>query len=465
MARQRDSAGKFVSSKRHAVGEWEEDASVLNDFGISGLKRSAGRVIEEFHPKLKGKKGDKVYAEMADNNPIVAAGLWLLEVLVRQAGWKFEAPEDTGEAGQAMAEHYDGQLADMESTWSQTLSRIMSMPQFGWAWHEILFKIRRGQNDSRILNSEHNDGLWGWRDIALRSQDSRERFEWDDDGYLVGMWQRVENEGRLRFIPSAKSANFKIRERKDSPEGRSMLRGVYVSHYYIKRETEIEAVSIERNGAGLAVARIPARCMMSTAKDSEKNIYTKTKDLVKKIRMDQLAGVVFPAGKNPDGTDNGYDISLMSASGRNIAEADPVIKRHRTDLSIGLFVQMLLLGTPDAGGARSISDDQTDIMSMAINSILTNIAETMAGPVRMLHELNAFNPALRPDLTYTDIEKPDIAKLFAALATGVTSGVIVPDNKLEGWARSEAGWPPREDDATQRQIPMAPDPALLDATE
>lgn len=63
------------------------------ELGATGLKRSAGYILEEFERKLQGQKGALVYREMVDNSSIIGAALYALKSLIRKAEWKWESPE------------------------------------------------------------------------------------------------------------------------------------------------------------------------------------------------------------------------------------------------------------------------------------------------------------------------------------------------------------------------------------
>ena len=66
-------------------------ASNRKEIGRIGQRRYGGVIYEEFLPELQGYKGIEAYREMADNDDIVGAILYAIEMLVRQTSWTVEA--------------------------------------------------------------------------------------------------------------------------------------------------------------------------------------------------------------------------------------------------------------------------------------------------------------------------------------------------------------------------------------
>ena len=112
--------------------------------GATGLKQYNGRVDEEWLNDLKGSRGIKAYREMADNDPTVGAGLFAAKMLIRQAKWGVIPADESEEAGR-WAYFLEECMDDMDHTWHDFISEVLSMLQYGWAYHEIVYKIRSGR--------------------------------------------------------------------------------------------------------------------------------------------------------------------------------------------------------------------------------------------------------------------------------------------------------------------------------
>lgn len=190
-----------------------------NRYGTSG----SGHIFyEEFLTQLQGIKGVQAYTEMADNDATVGAILYTIEMLMRQCDFHVEPAGDT-EKDKACAEFIESCMHDMERTWTDTLSEILSFLTYGWSYHEIVYKRRVGSTNSPITNSKHKDGLIGWRKLPIRSQDSFFSWEYKDGtDDLIGMTQMPPPTFERITIPIDKALHFRTRSRKDNPEGRAL---------------------------------------------------------------------------------------------------------------------------------------------------------------------------------------------------------------------------------------------------
>ena len=177
-----------MSSSPTQVLQPKRNASDFIEIGRSGLKRFGGLVQQEFLTTLRGKQGIAVYREMRDNDPVIGASLTILEQTIRKASWFVELPEETQVQAKA-AEFLRGCTEDLSHTWDDMISEIITMFPFGWAWMEIVYKLRKGDVRDPKRHSKFNDGKIGWRKIALRLQTSFSRWDFDDDGGIQGMTQ------------------------------------------------------------------------------------------------------------------------------------------------------------------------------------------------------------------------------------------------------------------------------------
>ncbi|NIM50406.1 MAG: hypothetical protein GTO22_14345 [Gemmatimonadales bacterium] len=453
MPRTRDAKGRFI---KETPGTGGQTARIpLIDAGVTGLKQTGGFLQEEFHTRLRGRLADRIYAEMEQNNASIGAALWAMETLIRQVEWEVKprkGQEDELEA-KNLADWYEGARTDTETGWQDTISEIMSMPTYGWCLMEELYKVRRGpEQEEPRLHSQFDDGLWGWRDFSIRAQDSRWRWEFQDDtGKVLGMWQQVRTEGKLRFVPMEKALLFRLRSRHNSPEGRSLLRPCYRPAYMLKRTEEVEGVSLERDGAGLPVFTVPWQILHPDASPAEKALKNLTKEVVQKTRIDATSGLVIPGPLDKNGQQTGFEFKLMSASGKNHGATDTVIKRYRQDIMIALLSEFLLLGTGPTG-SYALASEQTNVMAMALGAMLDTVSTVFTDcAFRRLGRLNRFPPRSIPVLTHGDIEKADFLRFSQAMANLVNSGILTPDNPLEDDARQRGMLPVREEGRALRE--------------
>ena len=221
-------------------------ANTFTEYGRLGQFRygngggGTGVFYEEFLRELHGHRGIEVFKEMSENDDIIGSVLFAIEMLIRQVEWTVKEGGAT-DADVRAAEFIYSCMHDMDETWTDLLSEILSFLTFGWSYHEIVYKRRMGATKRPETNSKYDDGLVGWRRIPIRSQDTLWEWQYDKDD-LKGMIQMAPPNFEQSFIPAEKALHFKTRSRKGNPEGRSLLRNAYRSWYYKRRIQEIEGI-------------------------------------------------------------------------------------------------------------------------------------------------------------------------------------------------------------------------------
>ena len=290
----------------------------MKEFGRAGQKRTGGIFYEEFLPELQGKKGIETYREMADNDDVVGAILFAVDMLIRGCSWDTQ-PGGNTPADEEAADFVWQCMNDMTETWIDTISEILSMLTYGWSAHEIVYKRRMGRKKDIRLNSKYNDGRIGWQKLPIRSQETLYRWEYDDNDNLLGLTQMPPPKFDLITIPANKLLLFRTKSSKGNPEGRSILRNSYRSWYFKKRIQEIEGIGIERDLAGLPVMTAPEG--VDIWDNDDKNMVSARREAeryVKSIRRDSLEGVVKPEG---------WKLELLTSGGkRNKIEPNKTIR-------------------------------------------------------------------------------------------------------------------------------------------
>lgn len=226
------------------------------EIGRIGQRRFGGIVYEEFLPELRGSRGVEIYHEMSENDDVVGAILYAIEMLVRQTKWNVEPGGSTAKDKEA-AEFVESCMDDMQNTWVDTISEILSFLTYGWSYHEIVYKRRMGNTADTRTRSKYSDGLIGWAKLPIIAQETLYQWEYDENDNLTGMTQMPPPDYGLLTIPLSKALLFRTKSRKDNPEGRSILRNAYRSWHFKRRIQEIEGIGIERDLAGLPVMYAP----------------------------------------------------------------------------------------------------------------------------------------------------------------------------------------------------------------
>ena len=140
---------------------------MMNEIGAIGQRRYAGVFSEEFLKELQGTKGIETYREMAENDDVCGSILYAIETLIRQSPWRVQAAGNTPKDIEA-AEFVESCMEDMQESWTDIISEILSFLTFGWSYHEIVYKRRIGPWEKEPhRRSKYTDGLIGWRTCVV----------------------------------------------------------------------------------------------------------------------------------------------------------------------------------------------------------------------------------------------------------------------------------------------------------
>lgn len=393
-----------------------------------GSAGSGSIFYEEFLPELRGIRGVQAYQEMADNDETVGAVLFAIEMLMRQCEFHVEPAGKTAKDKEA-AEFVESCMNDMDRTWTDTLSEILSFLTYGWSYHEIVYKRRVGRTNSPITNSKHTDGLIGWRKLPIRAQDTLYGWEYKDDtDELIGMTQAPPPTFEHLTIPLEKALHFRTRSRKDNPEGRSILRNSYRSWYFKKRIQEIEGYGIERDLAGFPVLYAPADMPIWDDDPEMQQTLARAEAIVSGVRRDAKEGLVLPGGEN------GWKFELVSSGSRRQFDTNAIIERYDKRIATSVLADFVMLGQQQVG-SFALADNKTKIFALAIGTYLDIICEVFNNQaIPRLIEINGdhFKGITDyPQMVHGDIEEPDLQQFATFVKDMVGSGIIVPDETLE----------------------------------
>jgi hypothetical protein len=418
--------------------------------GSSGLSTAVGGIVtEELHPNLTGRKALETWRAMKDNDALVGAILFAIEMLVRQVPWRV----DQREAKDADAEFLDSCREDMSQSWGDFISEALSMLPFGFAFHEIVYKQRNGPqpSGSKTPSSRYSDGKIGWRKMPLRAQETLDHWEFDDEGGVKAFVQRAAPNYEDVPIPMEKGLLFRTSVYKNNPEGRSVLRSAYASWFYKKRIQTIEGTGIERDLAGFPVFWLPSEYLAADADENQKKVVNAFRTIGENVRRDKQEYLLMPLAYDEHGN-KAFDFTLTASTGSRSFDTGAIIQRYNQEIAMSVLADFILLGHEKVG-SFALSDDKTDLFAVALGTILDSIQDVLNRyAVPRLFALNGMDVEDLPAIVHGDIEKPDLQKLAAYVQTLVGAGMpLFPDEDLEAWLREQGNLPEQSEDAKKRQ--------------
>lgn len=433
----------------------------LDMLGFSGLKQFGGIIDEEWHPKLRGEYGPKVYREMADNSSTVGAIRYIIRSLVRQVDWRVE-PASSEQAAVDWAEFLESCLIDMSITFEDLISEVLSMLDYGWAYFELVYKLRKGmQAKTTTTLSQFDDGKVGWRTIALRAQDTLERWQFSEENdELEGMHQQTDA-GQSAFIPVSKAVLFRTETYKDNPLGRSIYRNAVNDYFYLKRISEIEAIGIERDMTGLLTMEVPIEMLQANAKPAAKALRADIEKMLSQLKRDEREYAMVPPEVGPDGKPTGYKLKLLSTGGARQIDTNATKSYYKKNILQTVLAQFIELGMGSVG-SFALSSNQTNMFATALGAHLDNITATFNRyAVSKLMLLNNVEREIWPSLVHGDVEGPPLDEVGAYVQALAAAGQLPEDDAIKRKLLEIGNLPMPEQEEGREQVTKSREPGGL----
>jgi hypothetical protein len=396
--------------------------------GIAGDNTKHGQIrADEFIPELRGQKAVKTFRQMRDNDATIGAVMYSVEQILRDVDMKVK-PADQSDESLKEAAFVESVLADMDHTLDDHVAEALSFLSYGFSWFEVIYKRRVGPTEtSPKKNSKSTDGRLGVRKIASRAPWTVSKFD-VVDGDVMGVEQSVGFTGGKNYIPSSKSLYYHTTTLNGDASGRSILRNAYTSYTYLNNIQAIEAIAIERELAGIPVARIPADYLSSDATPDQTAFLFSLKQILRDLKFNEQGFIVLPSDMYPakEGVSNVplVSVELMSASGKRNIDINPVVSRYQHDIARSVLSEFLLLGT--SGGSYALSKSKTDLYLRALESYIQAIVDVLNKQlVERLWQLNALDYNHMPTIVAGDVAPHDLREVSSFLRNLNGAGIDV----------------------------------------
>jgi hypothetical protein len=390
--------------------------------GIAGENTQNGNIrADEFLPELRGKRAIRKYREMRDNDSTIGAVMYAVEQILRDVDLKVQAANESEEA-QSEADFVESVLEDMDHTLDDHIAEALAFLSYGFSWFEVVYKRRNGPNSrSPKGKSKYSDGRIGVRKIASRAPWTISTFDIDKkSGDVLGINQEGSGFNNTNYIPTRKSLYYRTTAINNDPSGRSILRNAYTSYEYLNNLQSIEAIAVERELAGIPVARIPAEYLSPDATSAQAQFVGNLQQILRDVKFNEQGYIVLPSDTYPDkdGSPTSHrlvDVELMSSNGKRNIDIDPIVRRYQHDIARSVLSEFLMLGGGNTG-SYALSKSKTDLFLRALESYIQAIVDVLNKQlVERLWELNGLNYDNMPRIIAGDVAPHDLRELGSYL--------------------------------------------------
>jgi len=374
------------------------------EMGVSAPQRIASTLYDDFLPELRGQQALRTWREMSTNDATVAAYLFAISMLVREVDWSVQ-PGDESTQAKTAADFLTEQVDALAHPLSDTVGEAFTSLEYGFAFHEIVYKLDAG----RI----------GWERFAYRPQDTLIRWQLDEQLRPTAFVQGTPRGGTIAIPTDTKGILFRMDT--TTPSGTPILRGAYRSWMLKKRAEEYLMIGMSRMLNGLPMARIPAHIL---AAGPGNPIYDAFKRTVTRVKRDEQMGILLPSDTDPNGVPM-YTFELLSPTGNpQFDQIVSVIRMFASDMTATVLAQFMNLGR-DAVGSRALAEPQQELFQTALGAqmdMLENVFNRQA--VRPLFDLNPSLSGPRPKIVHSDVKDVDMTGLAELMLKTSQAGAV-----------------------------------------
>lgn len=442
--------------------------SPFAEIGTSGLRQFSGWVLDEWLGELQGREAAWRYREFMDNDPVAGGFLFMIEMLAQRVTYSVEGGEPR------WRKHIEQCMHDMSHGWDDFICEALTHLGYGYAFHEEVFKYRRGEQPGQEdmesdddtptteepqhpASSIYEDGLVGWRKLPLRAQETT--LHWDFDGYssLRGL-EQLDWHGGRHSIPITKGVLIRNRRVRNSPEGMSILRRAWTSFFRMRGLQDIEAIGAARDLAGIPSAKPPPGVDLFA--DENKALYNEIVELVTTVHRDEDEGLVWPTAE--------WEFELVSSSGSRQFDIDKIIRRYEQRIAASVAADFMLLGQ-DGLGSYAMVDVKSELFGMAVDGMIQQILKPMNRyAIPRLLKLNGVKTTDPPKIVATTAGRIDLEKVGLFLSSLAAAGLTMPDDpkfKMQLFEAAGLGtdftFPPAPAKPAEPVKPATPEPSKL----
>jgi hypothetical protein len=416
----------------------------LGEIGYSGLSMFNGISQDELYRELTWPCSIKTYKQMS-YHAAVGSCLNLYDSIISKVNWRVVPPQNATQEEIDQTKFIEECLLDMDTPMRTVIRDALSSNIYGFAVQEKVYRRRLKQNGSLF-----NDGKIGIKKIALRNQESIEKFIYSEDGSeILGVKQNLSAVQQGRYtgqklevvIPRQKYIHVATGRNREDPFGKSPLRDVYLSYRFLVVAEELESTGVSKDLAGLPLLKLPAQYMSTDASPEQKILFENFKNIARNMQVNAQSSLVLPSDVNPETRAPLFDFELISSQGSGKSfDISSIKSYYQNQVYTTLGADLLLMGSSGNSGSFSLGQIKSSLTGATIESMLDNIVDAFQRDlIRHIYELNGFDASRMCKLDYNDLNSTDLESLSKAYQRYASTGLLELDRDTLNAVRKSIG--------------------------
>lgn len=427
----------------------EKRATIPREIGQTGLRYTKNNLVDdEISPEVRWPQSLNTFDKMK-SDPLISGSLMMIKQYIRKVDWDVEpfgGVNADDEAKQKADLIRDALFMQMNRSWDQVVTDILSFLEYGFSFHEPTYKIHKGN----II----------WKDFPARSQKTITGFNFDARGNLTSVKQSTTNLVGYNIpktsveIPYSRLLHFRTDSERNNPIGRSILKNAHEAWYKKTKLEYFEAVGIEREMNGLPKLTLPMEYFAANpAEDPERAaVFQQILQIGTNARNNEQACVVLPSDVDETSGKPLFSFDLIASSGTRSIDTSKVIERYDYRIAQSMLSDFILMGS-SSSGSFALSDNKIGTFVQSLEAYLEIIAEQFnRRAIPRLYEMNGWDVEKTCKLVYKPIGSDSLSDLGAFLQN--VGSYITADKNLENAIRRRADLPERDESSTFLDTPV-----------
>lgn len=365
----------------------------------------------------------------------IGGGVNLVKSLLNKQGFELDVTEGHTAQQKRIIKKLNQSLNEMEGlTKTQFINYCLSCMEYGIALFEIV--------------PQRKDGVVVFKTFSPIHPKDVKKYVFEKNTLKKLVLNPAENDGLIDNgqtgeeieIAGDKIIMMRLNPDLDNPLGRSILQRCYTVWKSKQIASEYELIGISKDLSGTLKITAPSEYINDYYARPASDNARYVDNLLNQSEM-LHAGKVSQVLVASDTQENGvslFNVDMLGNSGGTRFDVSNTIARYNTSLLVTLYTDILALGN-GATGSYSLASSKTSLLGLFMESLQNVITEGFEKAINYVSELNGVK--LDTTLKWEDVNEVDGNDFTRGWQRLAQSGLVTPDEDLEGWLRESLGAP------------------------
>lgn len=365
----------------------------------------------------------------------IGGGVNLVKSLLNKQGFDLDVTEGHTAQQKRIIKKLNQSLNEMEGlTKTQFINYCLSCMEYGIALFEIV--------------PQRKDGVVVFKTFSPIHPKDVKKYVFEKNTLKKLVLNPAENDGLIDNgqtgeeieIAGDKIIMIRLNPDLDNPLGRSILQRCYTVWKSKQIASEYELIGISKDLSGTLKITAPSEYINDYYARPASDNARYVDNLLNQSEM-LHAGKVSQVLVASDTQENGvslFNVDMLGNSGGTRFDVSNTIARYNTSLLVTLYTDILALGN-GATGSYSLASSKTSLLGLFMESLQNVITEGFEKAINYVSELNGVK--LDTTLKWEDVNEVDGDDFTRGWQRLAQSGLVTPDEDLEGWLRESLGAP------------------------